>query len=107
VCLGDKSEVAQEGIGSVTIKSSEGYTIMLSNVLHIPSVNMHFIAVSTLETKGGEVSFANGRAKILIGGKIIASGIRDQKLYWLNAVPISDLNYAKSVSTSLQMSPPK
>src|SRR5712672_3094201 len=107
VCLGDKSKVAQEGIGSVTIKSSEGYTITLSNVLHVPSVNTHFIAVSALETKGGEVSFANGRAKILIRGKIIASGIRDQKLYWLNAVPISDLNYAKSVSTSLQMSPPK
>jgi len=103
VHLGDKSEVAQEGIGSVTIKSSKGYTITLSNILHIPSVNTCFIAVSALETKGGEVSFTNGRAKILIRGKIIASGIRDQKLYWLNAAPISDLNYAKSVSTSLQI----
>jgi len=43
VRLGDKSEVAQEGIGSVTIKSSEGYTIMLSNVLHVPSVNTRFV----------------------------------------------------------------
>jgi len=103
VCLGDKSEVAQEGIGSVTIKSSKGYTITLSNILHVPSVNTRFIAVSALETKGGEVSFTNGRAKILIRGKIIASSIRDQKLYWLNAAPISDLNYAKSVSTSLQI----
>src|SRR5882672_10037920 len=103
VRLGDKSEVAQEGIGSVTIKSSEGYTITLSNVLHVPSINTRFIAVSTLEIKGGEVLFAKGRAKILIGGKIIASGIRDHKLYWLNAAPISDLNHAKSVSTSLQI----
>ena len=95
VRLGDKSEVAQEGIGSITIKSSEGYTITLSNVLHVPSVNTRFIAVSALETKGGEVSFANGRAKILIGGKIIASSIRDHKLYWLNAAPISNLNHAK------------
>jgi len=103
VRLGDKSEVAQEGIGSVTIKSSEGYTITLSNVLHVPSVNMRFIAVSALEIKGGEVLFAKGRAKILIRGKIIASSIRDHKLYWLNAAPISDLNHAKSVSTSLQI----
>jgi len=103
MCFGDKSEVAQEGIGSVTIKSSKGYNITLSNVLHVPSVNTHFIAVSTLETKGGEVTFTNGRAKILIGGKIITSSTRDQKLYWLNAAPISDLNHAKSVSTSLQI----
>src|SRR5712672_2406562 len=103
VRLGDKSEVAQEGIGSVTIKSSEGYTITLSNMLHVPLVNTRFIAVSALEIKGGEVLFAKGRAKILIGGKIIASGIRDHKLYWLNAAPISDLNHAKSVSTSLQI----
>jgi len=104
VRLGDKSEVAQEGIGSVTIKSSEGYTITLSNVLHVPSVNMRFIAVKrALEIKGGEVLFAKGRAKILIRGKIIASSIRDHQLYWLNAAPISDLNHAKSVSTSLQI----
>src|SRR5712672_4279044 len=103
VRLGDKSEVAQEGIGSVTIKSSEGYTITLSNVLHVPLVNTRFIAVSALEIKGGEVLFAKGRAKILIGGKIIASGIRDHKLYWLNAAPIYDLNHTKSVSTSLQI----
>jgi len=105
VHLGDKSEVAQEGIGSVTFKSSEGYTIMLSNVLHIPSVNMRFIAVSALETKGGEVTFTKGRARILIGGKIITSGTRDQKLYWLNAAPISNLNHTKSIPTLLQMSP--
>jgi len=77
------------------------HTITLSNVLHIPSVNMCFIAVSVLETKGGEVTFTNGRAKIHIRGKIIASCTRDQKLYWLNAVPISDLNhhYKSGIST--------
>jgi len=32
VHLGDKSTVAQEGVRSVTIKTSEGYTITLSNV---------------------------------------------------------------------------
>src|SRR5712671_4043420 len=103
VYLGDKSTVAQEGTGSVTIKTSEGYTITLSNVLHVPMVNMHFIAVSTLEIKGSKIIFASGRAKTLIREKTIASGVRDHKLYWLNAAPISDLNHAKSVSTSLQI----
>ena len=103
VRLGDKSTVDQAGIGSVTIKSPEGYTITLSDVLHVPMVNTRFISISALEIKGAEVTFASGRAKILIGGKIIASGRRDQKLYWLDAVPISDLNHAQSVSTSIHI----
>jgi len=102
VCLGDKSTVAQEGVGSVTIKTSKGYTIMLSNVLHIPMVNTCFIAVSTLETKESKINFTSGRAKILIRGKKIASGVRDQKLYWLDVVPIVNLNlHAGSTPASI------
>jgi GAG-pre-integrase domain/gag-polypeptide of LTR copia-type len=103
VRLGDKSTVDQAGIGSVTIKSPEGYTITLNDVLHVPLVNTRFIAISTLEAKGAKVIFASGRAKILISGKMIASGRRDQKLYWLDAAPISDLNHAQSVSTSIHI----
>src|SRR5712671_518430 len=54
--------------------------------------NTRFISVSALEIKGSEIIFASGGAKILIGGKTIASGVRDQKLYWLDAVPIANLN---------------
>jgi len=69
VHLGDKSTVAQEGVGSVTIKTTEGYTIMLSNVLHVPMINTRFISVSALEIKGSEIIFTSGGAKILIRGK--------------------------------------
>src|SRR5712672_1892326 len=103
VHLGDKSTVDQAGIGSVTIKSPEGYTIMLSDVLHVPSVNTRFITISTLEDKGAEVIFAKGKAKILISGKMIASGVRDRKLYWLSAAPISNLNHAERRSTSIHI----
>jgi len=103
VCLGDKSTVDQAGIGSVTIKSPEGYIITLSNVLHIPSVNTCFIAISTLEEKGAEVIFALGKAKILISGKMITSGVRDRKLYWLSAAPVSNLNHTECKSTSIHI----
>jgi len=63
VRLGDKSTVAQEGVSSVTIKTSEGYTITLSNVLHVPMINMRFISVSALEIKGSEIIFASRGAK--------------------------------------------
>src|SRR5712671_6717315 len=101
VCLGDKSTVDQAGIGSV--KSPKGYIITLSNVLHIPSVNTRFIAISVLEDKGAEVIFASGKAKILISGKMITSGVRDQKLYWLSAAPISNLNHAERKFTSIHI----
>src|SRR5712675_442660 len=104
VRLGDKSTVAQEGVGSVTIKTSEGYMITLSNVLHVPMINTCFISVSALEIKGSEIIFASGEAKILIGGKTIASGVRDQKLYWLDVAPIANLNlHAGSTPASLHI----
>ena len=104
VRLGDKSTVDQAGIGSVTIQCPEGYTITLSNVLHVPSVNTRFISISALDEKGAEVTFASGKAKILISGKLIATGVRDHKLYWLSAAPVkSNLNHAERRSTSLQI----
>ena len=51
VCLGDKSTVEQIGVGTVIIKSPQGVQITLSNVLHLPTVNMHFMSISTLMDK--------------------------------------------------------
>ena len=38
VCLGDKSAQDQIGVGSVVVRSPQGCTITLSNVLHVPGV---------------------------------------------------------------------
>jgi len=56
VRLGDKSTVAQEGTGTVTIKTSKGYTIMLSNVLHVPMVNTCFMVLAHLRPKEARLS---------------------------------------------------
>src|SRR6267142_5308817 len=57
VCLGDKSAQDQISVGSVIIKSPQGVMIILSNVLHVPSVQMHFISIGALTGKGAEVNF--------------------------------------------------
>ena len=43
VCLGDKSAQDQIGVGSVIVRSPQGCTITLSNVLHVSGVQTCFI----------------------------------------------------------------
>jgi gag-polypeptide of LTR copia-type len=85
ICLSDKSTVAQEGVGLVVIKSQEGFKITLNNVLHVLSVKTCFISISTLEEKGAEVSFKNGKCAVLVRDKTIATGHKKAHLYWLEA----------------------
>jgi len=66
VCLGDKSAQDQVGVGSVIIKSPQGITITLSNVLHVPGVQTRFISIGALTGKGAEVNFLKDRFEIVL-----------------------------------------
>ena len=50
--IGDKSLIKQEGVRSVIIKSPQGVTITLSNVLYVPGVDIRFMSVRALADKG-------------------------------------------------------
>jgi len=84
VCLGDKSTQNQTCIGSVIVKSPQGVRITLSNVLHIPGVQTHFISIGVLTGKGASVNFLKDRFEITLNNRSIAIGYLEGCLYWLN-----------------------
>jgi hypothetical protein len=84
VKLGDKLTVSQIGVGTVIFKMSQGTKITLSNVLHVPDVKTGFIGVHALTKKGAQVSFDNGSCKIVVNGKIVATGYSQDDLYWID-----------------------
>jgi len=96
VCLGDKSAQDQVGVGLVILKSPQGVTITLSNVLHVPGVQMRFISMGALIRKGAKVNFLKDGFKIILNRKVIMIGYLEGCLYWLNTSHISINTYIKS-----------
>ena len=99
VCLGDKSAQDQIGVGSVIIKSPQGCTITLSNVLHVPGVQMRFISIGTLTGKGTEVNFLKDGFEIVLNRKTIAFRYLEGRLYWLDTSKVSLNTHKKSTPT--------
>jgi hypothetical protein len=99
VCLGDKSAQDQIGVGSVIIKSPQGYTITLSNVLHVPGVQMRFISIGALTGKGAKVQFLKDGFEIALNGRTIAIGYLEGCLYWLNSSSVSLNSHIESAPT--------
>ena len=101
VRLGDESTISQVGVGSVVFTTSQGTTITLSNVLHLPEVKTHFMLTRALAQKGAEVLFDSGSFKISVKQKCVATGYLEAKLYWLDASTIGLNAHTKSAATSL------
>ena len=99
VHLGDKSAQDQISVGSVVIRSSQGCTITLSNVLHVPGVQMHFISIGVLTGKGAEVNFLKNGFKIVLNRKTITFGYLEGRLYWLDTSKVSLNTHKKSTPT--------
>ena len=99
VHLGDKSAQSQIGVGSVVVKSPQGCTITLSNVLHVPGVQTRFISIGALTGKGADVQFQKDGFEIILNGKAIAIGYLEGRLYWLNTSNVSLNSHIKSAPT--------
>ena len=97
VRLGDKSAQDQIGVGSVIVRSPQGCTITLSNVLHVPGVQTCFISIGVLTGKGAEVNFLKEGFQIVLNKKTIAVGYLEGCLYWLNTSNVSLNLHKKSV----------
>jgi hypothetical protein len=99
--LGDKSTVNQIGTGTVVFKSSQGFEITLSNVLHVPAVKTRFMSTRALAQKGASITFDDRAFKIVHKGRCIANGYLEDNLYWLDAAGSSLNTHTGNTATSL------
>jgi hypothetical protein len=99
--LRDKSTVNQIGVGTVIFKSTQGYEITLSNVLHVPAVKIQFMSTHALMQKGASVTFDNRAFKIIHKDWCIAAGYLENNLYWLDDTGSSLNAHTGNTTTSL------
>ena len=100
VRLGDKSTADQIGVGTAVFISPNKERISLSNVLHVPSVHTRFLSTGAICDKNAEITFTKEGFKIYLDQKCVASGYRNNKLYWLDGTAAS-LNAHNSSAATL------
>lgn len=85
VLLGDNSELAIRGVGTVTLQLNNGSTLTLSNVLHVPLITKNLLSVSQLASnKETEVVFRKSLCTIKQWGRVIDVGTLLNDLFLLN-----------------------
>ena len=101
ILLGDKSTTDQISIGTINFKSPQGHKILLSNVLHVPSVHMCFLSTGMISDKNTMILFDQKGFTINIDQNCVAKGYQEDKLYWLDTL-IASLNaYIGGAAASL------
>jgi hypothetical protein len=106
VMLGDYRPCEILGIGTVTLKLSNGTVTDLSQVRYIPKLKRNLISLGTLEDRGYAVSLKDGKSKVIRGSLVVLTGLRrNSHIYILEGEAICErdnsLNVQGEQSTSM------
>lgn len=103
--LGDDRVVKTVGRGTVSFQRESRHPLRFRDVYYVPGLRKNLISVSTIEDRGFEVRFREGRVYILPKGASFASakviGTRCGKLYRLDFQPLSALMSGESSESHL------
>jgi hypothetical protein len=85
VLLGDDQEVKVVGCGTIPFRRESLSPMTLTEVLYVPGLKKNLVSVSTIEEKGYEVFFYDGKVLLFSKGSSISSakviGTRHERLY--------------------------
>ncbi|KAK3038516.1 hypothetical protein RJ639_029316 [Escallonia herrerae] len=84
VTVGNGYRCSIVGKGKVKIKLSNGGTLVLKDVRHIPELQKNLISVSGLDREGYFVAFGEKQWKVIKGSMVVARGERVGTLYTLS-----------------------
>ncbi|XP_068483448.1 uncharacterized protein [Phaseolus vulgaris] len=84
VYLGDSRTTPVLGKGKILLKLTSGKTLVLSDVLHVPSIRVNLISVTLLSKVGVKVSFEYDKIVMTKNNVFVGKGYCDQCLFVLN-----------------------
>jgi hypothetical protein len=80
----DGREAKVEAIGSLPLVLHGGFTLILNNVLYVPSLQRNIISVSLLEDDGYESLCGNNECTVMFNDKVVGLAPRQGMLYVLS-----------------------
>jgi hypothetical protein len=82
--VADGREAMVEAVGSLPLVLHDNFTLLLNNVLYVPSLQRNLISVSLLEDDGYECLFGNNKCIIIFNDKVVGLAPRQEMLYMLS-----------------------
>ena len=73
-----------EAIGDLSLELADGFTLLLRDVLYVPSLQRNLISVSCLDNDGYDCHFGNGKCKITFNNACVGLAILQNELYLLS-----------------------
>jgi hypothetical protein len=105
ILLGNGTRAQVTAIGTVSIRTKEGFIVTLMDVLLVPDLCANLISVSSIASRGYSASFDKDSVKFISKtGTIVASGIRQGKLFKLLATSNMDVDNSEQVALNAQAS---
>ncbi|KAL5552330.1 hypothetical protein UlMin_002506 [Ulmus minor] len=87
VLLGNNSLCKVIGIGSVRIKTHDGFERVLPDVRHVPELNRNLISLGMLDQHGFSWKGDKGLLKVSKGSLVVMKGVKDRSLTCFKVVP--------------------
>jgi hypothetical protein len=73
-----------EADGDLPLDLADGFTLILRDVLYVPSLQMNLISVSCLDKDGYDCHFGNDKCKITFNNACVGCAILQNELYLLS-----------------------
>ena len=103
VVMGNDHKCRIAGIGTITIRNSDGTLKTLEQVRHIPDLKRNLISLGTLDDEGYEYRSGKGTMRITKGSLLVMKGIKRHGLYFLSGEtvpPAQAANVSKIIADS-------
>jgi hypothetical protein len=73
-----------EAIGDISLELTDGFSILLRDVLYVPSLHRNLISVSCLDKDGYECYFAHGKCAIWFKDACVGVALLHKEIYLLS-----------------------
>lgn len=84
--MGNGTSAKIEGKGKIILKLTSGKDLILSNVLHVPTITKNLISGPVLSNKGFKLVFESDKCVITKGGVYVGKGYLIEGLFKLSVV---------------------
>jgi hypothetical protein len=90
--VADGHESKVEAVGSLSLVLHGDFTLILNNVLYVPSLQINLISMYLFEDDGFEFLFGNNKCTIKFDNKVVGLDPRQDILYmlFLNDFPVTN-----------------
>jgi hypothetical protein len=82
VKVANRIQADVEVVGDLSLELADGFTLLLRDILYVPSLQRNLISVSCLDSDGYDYHFGNGKCKIILMHVLVLHSCKASFIYY-------------------------